>query len=185
MAPKLSTETDQALLLAVRSASDTSDAAMGEIIQRYSRLAYTVALHVVNADRSLAEDAFQEAFLRLVRWLRAAQTTEVRSLKRLITVFTRRAAIDELRRISHHPENLPDLGYTPNIVDKIYAEEILNSLPDRMRKVIQATILSEYASHEVAKALGLTPEAVRQIKFRALTRLRRLQEADEDEIEVK
>ncbi|MEW6365732.1 MAG: sigma factor [Acidobacteriota bacterium] len=157
---------------------------MSEIIRRHGHLVYAVAVDMLHSDRGLAEDVFQETFLRLVRWLRGGQPKQVRSLRRLLAIFARRAAIDALRARPHTVE-LTEVGYEVNLLDCIYAREIMDALPEHMRRVVEATVLAGLSSSEAALALGgTTAESIRQVKFRALRLLRRMQEADEHESRV-
>jgi RNA polymerase sigma-70 factor (ECF subfamily) len=72
------------------------EGAMLLLYDRYSRLVYSVAVHVLN-DRHVAEDVAQEVFLHIWRSARSFNA-ERGSLTGWLAVITRHRAIDILRR---------------------------------------------------------------------------------------
>src|SRR5262245_65446910 len=99
-------------LLALSSRGD--DAALGELYDRFGRVAYGLALRIVR-DRGLAEDAVQEAFLAV--WRQAARFDRSRGLAStwILTIVHRRA------------------------VDVVRRQTRVNALPDRLEVVPDAT----------------------------------------------
>ena len=79
--------------------------ALLEVYDRYSRLVYTLAFHVLH-DAHAAEDISQEIFLQLWRDP-AAYNPQRGRLGAWITVITRHRAIDHLRR-QQKESQLPD-----------------------------------------------------------------------------
>src|ERR671910_1103347 len=72
------------------------DDALGELYDRYGRLAYRLAFRILR-DRTLAEDAVQEAFLAVWRSADAYKRERAKPSTWLLTVVHRRA-VDIVRR---------------------------------------------------------------------------------------
>src|SRR5262249_11693881 len=81
-------------LLALSSRGD--DAALGELYDRYGRVAYGLALRIVR-DRALAEDAVQEAFLAVWRSAGSFLAEQGKPSTWILTLVHRRA-VDLVRR---------------------------------------------------------------------------------------
>ncbi|HEY7424242.1 MAG TPA: RNA polymerase sigma factor [Gemmataceae bacterium] len=152
---------------------------VGEIVVRYRNLVYAQALRVCRKDRSLADDVFQDTFLRLFTWLKRRQgSPPLQSLTRLLRVFARRAAIDLLRK--QRPQvQVPENAELQDIETALYARELLEMLADRPREVLRLTYLEGLSSQEIATRLGLTEGNVRVLRLRALQQIRLRQELDD------
>ena len=90
---KLAHLSDEALL-ALASRSD--EAALGELYDRYGRVAYGLALRILR-DRALAEDAVQEAFLAVWRSAGSFLAEQGKPSTWILTLVHRRA-VDLVRR---------------------------------------------------------------------------------------
>src|SRR4029078_4499536 len=84
---------DEALLAIV---SRGAEPALGELYDRYGRVAYGLALRIVR-DRALAEDAVQEAFLGVWRSAGTFRAEEGKPSTWILTLVHRRA-VDLVRR---------------------------------------------------------------------------------------
>jgi RNA polymerase sigma factor (sigma-70 family) len=121
-------------------------------------------------DRTRAEDAFQETFLRA---LRAYDRLEHgRHLRAWLYTIAGRVAIDELRRtpITGDPAEQPVHDDRP-----AYAE--LEHLSERLPPTERAAVVLRYGYDlsyaDIATALGSTEEAARQAASSGVRRLRR------------
>lgn len=152
---------------------------------RYKRLAYGVAMQTVR-NRMVADDVFQETFVRMVSWLRSRSGIEVVSFPRLLCAFIHRTARELARTGKVHEMPLEELEAVPSIslVDSIYARQLLASLDEPARGILERTILRGMSSREAARDLGLTPENVRVIRHRALRLLRAQQAKDLADLEI-
>ena len=171
--------TEQLLLYASRPEShEEFPEAVAELVMRYQSLVYSQALWVCSGNRSLADDVFQETFLRLFTWLKGRQgRPPIHSFARLLVVFTRRAAIDMVRKDSRQ------LPAPPSEVDNhweqnLYVTELMEGLDSRSRQVLYLTYFEGLSAPEIAKALNLKAGNVRTLRFRALEALRERQEQD-------
>jgi RNA polymerase sigma factor (sigma-70 family) len=168
---------DKALIavLAGASGNDAAGVALAALMHRYKKLAYAVALDACR-DRSLADDVFQETFVRMTVWLRARRGIEVHSFPRLLCAFVRRTAREFGRQ--KPTLQMPDIATSSAAVDMVYAREILGTLPGPAREVLERVLIRGMSSQEAAAELGLTPENVRLIKHRTIRAIRDQQARD-------
>jgi RNA polymerase sigma-70 factor (ECF subfamily) len=90
---------DEALL---KKIADGQSAALGVLYDRYGRLVFSLAVHIVN-DEGLAEEISQEVFMQV--WNKAASYhAELGKVSTWLTSIARHRAIDSLRRRSVRPE---------------------------------------------------------------------------------
>jgi RNA polymerase sigma-70 factor (ECF subfamily) len=155
--------------------------AVAELIERYKLVVYQQALRN-SGDRSLADDVFQETFLRLFRWLGSRpRNVAVPSFPRLLTTFARRAAIDLVRKrrpATELPETIP--GPTDRLDTICYVQELMETLDERPREVLRLSYFEGWSAEEVAQRLDLTPGNVRVIRHRALEQVRDRIRADDE-----
>jgi RNA polymerase sigma-70 factor (ECF subfamily) len=133
-------------------------------------------IHV--ADRVLADDAAQEAVVRVMRSIHQVDPTRplLPWLRRVVAT----ACIDLLRRRGRHPHvaslDLPDDRAVDRAVDLQRAAdravEAFADLPDRQRALITAVDLQGERASEVAARLGLSAGAVRNQLHTARRRIR-------------
>lgn len=153
--------------------------AFDEIVVRHGPFALRVAARLV-ADRSLAEDLAQEAFVRA--WAQARQFDPRRArfttwLYRIITNL----CIDQRRRV--HPQPLPE-GFD-TVDPSAGAQEIMESqeqaqvltealseLPARQRAAMTLVYDEGLSGSEAARILGLSAKAIERLLARARERLR-------------
>jgi RNA polymerase sigma factor (sigma-70 family) len=171
---------ERRLVDALTASADPKGAAeaLASLMARYKRLAYAVALDT-QRDSSLADDVFQETFVRMAVWLRARPGIEVRSFSRLLCAFVRRTALELARKgPAAQPTGSVERWIESSLVDRIYAKELLESFPAPTRRILELTLVAGMSSREVADEMDLAAGHVRQIKHRALRAIRRQQSHD-------
>lgn len=151
--------------------------AVGELVMRYKSVVYSQALAVCSGNRSLADDVFQETFLRLFSWLKRRKGRPLHSFARLLHVFSKRAAIDLIRK-NKMPEAELSSELRESWEDRLYLAELLELLDDRSQQVLHLTYFEGLSAPEIAKTLNLKAENVRILRFRALQAIRDWQEQD-------
>lgn len=119
--------------------------------------------------RQLAEDAFQETFLRALRaYGRLEHGTHLRAW---VLTIASRVAIDALRR--RRPDSLDG---EPATVDERPVLAQLEHLADELPPTERAAVVLRYGFDldyaDIAAALGSTPEAARQAASSGVRRLR-------------
>lgn len=131
------------------------------------------------SNQSQAEEVVQEAFLYLMTSLPEIDSTE--GVLRFLKWKTRFLALDVLRsktvksEISALPEDLEIENYEAGFEDIERAEDAavirlaLGKLSPRQRDVLLKSTYEELSMEDIGKALGLKPNAVRQLLYRART----------------
>jgi RNA polymerase sigma factor (sigma-70 family) len=179
--------TDELLALASAPAEgEILPAVVAELVNRYKAVVYNQALHICRNNFGLADEVFQETFLRLFTWLRDRRGTEVlHTFPKLLSVFTKRAAIDLMRKeLSQTPtasmeqaEALP-LEDGPDWATRAYILQLLEGLEPRSREIIRLTYFDDLSAVEIGRKLHITPGNVRILRFRAIDGLRKMAERD-------
>lgn len=159
---------------------------VAELITRYECVVYSRALRVCGGNRALADEVFQETFLRIFSWLQDRRDHKtLHTFPRLLSVFTKRAAIDLMRKENRETASgrAEEAALMPAEDEgawetKAYAQELLEQLDPRSREIIRLTYFEGLSAVEIAKRLALQPGNVRILRFRALEALRARQEKD-------
>ena len=139
-----------------------SQEALAELYDRYSGLAYGIAMRVLG-DPGRAEDAVQEAFLNV--WNRAAAFDPARgSLRAWLLTAVRNRSIDYLRGRGAHERQEQDLQPVTATVggptdpwhevslklERDAVREALASLPPEQRQAVELAYFGGYSQHEIA-----------------------------------
>jgi len=166
-------------LLALASRADES--ALGELYDRYGRVAYGLALRIVR-DRALAEDAVQEAFLAVWRSAGSFLAEQGKPSTWILTLVHRRA-VDLVRREERRrAEPLESVAQpTGEATDeeawlraqRQVVQEALRKLPHDQREAIELAYYGGFTQSELAERLE---QPLGTIKSRMFTGLRRLRE---------
>jgi RNA polymerase sigma factor (sigma-70 family) len=170
---------DQSLLARVASGDE---AALGDLYDRFGRVAYGLALRVLRDER-LAEDAVQEAFLAI--WRQAASFRPERAKAQTwVLTFVHRRAVDLVRREERRRTDTLEQG--ADVAGGASAAEdadlrrrreavqrALEQLPDEQRRPIELAYYAGLSQSELAERLG---EPLGTIKSRMFTGLKRLRE---------
>ena len=175
---KLGHLSDEALL-ALASRGD--DSALGELYDRYGRVAYGLALRILR-DRALAEDAVQEAFLAVWRSSGSFLAEQGKPSTWILTLVHRRAVDivrrEERRRGEPLDEVVQPAGEATDEeawlrAQRQVVQEALRKLPPDQREAIELAYYGGFTQSELAERLG---QPLGTIKSRMFTGLRRLRE---------
>jgi RNA polymerase sigma-70 factor, ECF subfamily len=152
--------------------------ALAALVNQYSAALYRVAYSVLR-NSSDAEDAVQEAFLRVLRHRHSLG--EVRDHRVWLIRIVWNIVLDRKRRAKTRPETddvaelarvLPASGLTAEerAAAAQYHAHVLacvDQLPAKERQVLQLSAFEELSSVEIASVLGITESSVRSRLFRA------------------
>lgn len=139
------------------------------LYETYRHLLLTVAMDVLR-DNYLAEDAVQEAFLRIARNMDKIEDIQSRQTKRYLISTARNAAIDLYRkqnRLRHREMNVEDaeamipVSYLETDVDNAVLD-ILKNLPEKYREVFLLKYSAGMENSQIAKICGIRETTVRQ-----------------------
>lgn len=178
----LTSRTTAELLAMVSVPADqaTFSAALVELIERYKNVVYYQAYRTLPGDPTLADDVFQDTFVRLFEWLKKRRGKPLlHSFPRLLQTFARRSATDILRK--HRKGQIPvaDIeAVSADLTDVFYAQEIMEWVDERSRKILELTFFGNYSAVEIGRLLKLTPGHVRTVRHRAIQQIRARQLED-------
>ena len=167
-------------LLALCSRADEN--ALGELYDRYGRVAYGLALRIVR-DRALAEDAVQEAFLAVWRSAGAFLAEQGKPSTWILTLVHRRAVDlvrrEERRRAEPREETDHPTGEATDEeawlrAQRQVVQEALRKLPPEQREAIELAYYGGFTQSELAERLGLPLGTIKSRMFTGLKRLREL-----------
>jgi len=152
--------------------------AVAELVMRYKSVVYSQALAVMSGNHSLADDVFQETFLRLFNWVKRRKgKAPLHSFARLLQVFSKRTAIDLIRK-NKLREPPPSPEADSDWESRLYIMELLERLDQRSQEVLRLTYFEGRSAPEIAKLLNLKSGYVRILRFRAIEALREFENRD-------
>jgi RNA polymerase sigma-70 factor (ECF subfamily) len=159
------------------------------LVTEYSATLYRVAYSVMR-NGAEAEDAVQEAFLRVLK--HRNKLGEIRDLRVWLIRITWNVVLDRKRRGKTRPENddIADFARVLPSADRRVDEEIISSqeharilalidrLPSKERQALLLSAVEELTTAQIASALGTTESSVRSRIFRARRELSALLEKE-------
>jgi RNA polymerase sigma-70 factor, ECF subfamily len=158
-------ELDDTALVALIARHD--EAALGTLYDRYSRLAFSLAMRIVG-ERSLAEEITSDAFVSVWRSAGSFAAERGRFVTWLLSVVRHRA-IDELRRLNVRPEgNAVELNEAlqstalPDGLDELMdvrqrqtvVRSALASLPTPQRQALELAYFGGLTQQEISDKTG-------------------------------
>jgi RNA polymerase sigma factor (sigma-70 family) len=170
--PMLRTQSDRRL---VALAADGHDRAFEAIVERYRRPLQRYLRRLLS--EALAEDVLQATFVRAWQALRAG--TDVRELRPWLYRIAHNQALNTLRAAgSALPAVAAELPAVSLEAEVERREELraalhgIEALPDRQRAALVAIAVADRPHADVARELGMSDGALRQLLLRARTTLR-------------
>jgi RNA polymerase sigma-70 factor (ECF subfamily) len=158
--------------------SEESTETITALVAEYSATLYRVAYSVVR-NSAEAEDAVQEAFLRVLK--HRDKLGEIRDLRVWLVRITWNVVLDRKRRAKTRPENddIADYARVLPSADRHTDDTLISSqeharilaLIDRLsakeREALLLSAVEELSTAEIASALGTTESSIRSRIFRA------------------
>jgi RNA polymerase sigma factor (sigma-70 family) len=170
--PLLRTQSDQRL---AALAADGHDRAFEAIVERYRRPLQRYLRRLLS--EALAEDVLQATFVRAWQALRAG--TDVRELRPWLYRIAHNQALNTLRAAGSAlpavTAELPAISLEAEVERREELREALHgieALPDRQRAALVAIAVADRPHADVARELGMSDGALRQLLLRARTALR-------------
>jgi len=154
------------------------DAALAALVDQYAGALYRVAYSVLRNPAD-AEDAVQEAFLRVLR--HRESLGDVRDHRVWLIRIVWNIVLDRKRRVKTRPETddvdelarvLPSTGLSAEQIaaaaqHHAHVLACVDRLPAKERQVLVLSAFEELNSVEIAAVLGITESSVRSRLFRA------------------
>lgn len=159
------------------------------LVAEYSATLYRVAYSVMR-NSAEAEDAVQEAFLRVLK--HREKLGDIRDLRVWLVRITWNVVLDRKRRGKTRPENddIADFERVLPSADRRADEELISSqehsrilalidrLPAKERQALLLSAVEELSTAQIASVLGTTESSVRSRIFRARRELSTLLERE-------
>ena len=152
-------------------------AAWKDLVARYERLVYSVALTFCShADD--ASDVFQQVWMELYQHL--SELRHVEAIPAWLITVTRRQAyklVNSRRGSEPLDEDVPDTKQQLAHIEREHAlERVLEQLPDRCRKLIDLLYFSadEPSYADISGKLGMPVASIGPTRARCLEKLRKL-----------
>ena len=150
-----------------------------KLFELYEQKMYQLALRILKEPWD-AEDAVIEAFTRILKAGYDLEPEGSDQTKRMIITITKSAAIDIYRKRRGDITGLMD----PEILeeypssersdeDRIQAEQLVQSLPDKYAKVLMYRFLKDKSLAQTARILKISEAAVSKRQERAIEMLRK------------
>jgi RNA polymerase sigma-70 factor, ECF subfamily len=165
----------------VQRAQQGDRQALDELCRREWRGVYAIAYRSLG-NVSEAQDLTQEVFVRALGSLQRYRDTGVPYSAYLGTI-TRNLIRDRWRK--HRPQTMelerataiPSMAATPEehllqTIDRQQLRQAIRQLSDDHQTVIQLRIKDGRSAAETGRIMGRSPEAIRQLQYRALVALR-------------
>jgi RNA polymerase sigma factor (sigma-70 family) len=169
----LRTQSDARLVALARTGHDR---AFEAIVERYRRQLLRACLRILPEAR--AEDALQQALV--AAWTALRRGDDVVELRPWLYRIVRNTALNQLRIAGYDLDELVDtLGAASDPEEEVARRAVVRqtlaavaALPERQRDALLRTAVQGRGQDEVARDLGLTDTAVRQLVHRARVALR-------------
>jgi len=171
----LTVELSDAALVARCRAGD--DDAWRELVERFSRYVFAIAVQGFRLPPQDAEDVFQEVFARVYQRLDSLRDDE--AVRPWIAQLTRRLCIDRLRSGSHESDaDLDELPEVPGddllgkLEDAFDVHEAMAALPENCRVILDSFFARDESYRTIGEALGLPAGTIASRISRCLDKLR-------------
>lgn len=137
--------------------------------EQYRKLMFYIAKEILKDDH-LAEDAVQEAFLRIAKNFHKTGTVTSHETKAFAVIITRNAAIDiynkekKITKINQYLSESIETE-TDDFTEKTSYKKLLGyilELPEIYRDVLYLNLVYDYQFNEIANLLGISTENARK-----------------------
>ena len=151
--------------------------AWAELVERFSRYVYAIAVQAFRLPESDAEDVFQEVFARAYQHL--DKLRDDAAVRPWLAQLTRRLCIDRLRATAReHPVAEEELGAmeaddTLGLLDEaLTVHEALAAAPEHCRDILDRFFARDESYKTIGEALDLPSGTIASRISRCLARLR-------------
>jgi RNA polymerase sigma factor (sigma-70 family) len=149
--------------------------AWNELVDRFSRYVYAIAVQAFKLPEHDAEDVFQEVFARAYEHLPKLRDDE--AIRPWLAQLTRRLCIDRLRtRAQEQPEDLAESADIDDAMtrldDALAVHEALAILPDGCQDILDRFFARDESYRTIGEALDLPAGTIASRISRCLSKLR-------------
>ena len=144
------------------------------LYEKYRRLMHYTAKEILKSDK-LAEEAVQEAFIRIAKNFNKINQIETAATKKFTVIITRNAALTMLQQEKKHTsDNIADYENTlhknDTTFEKIKKNELIKNivkLPEIQRNIMYLYAIYGYSYREIANLLNIKESTARKNMQRA------------------
>jgi RNA polymerase sigma-70 factor (ECF subfamily) len=157
----------------VRACRANDPDAWNELVERYSRYVYAIAVRGFRLSEEDAEDVFQDVFTRI--YTRLDSLREDSALRPWIAQLTRRRCLDAIAARRDVPvDDLVEEGSTDlsEIEEAFEVREALTRLPDTCRDILDRFFTRDQSYKAIAEELEIPSGTIASRIARCLARLR-------------
>lgn len=176
--------------LSFENAPPMTKQALVGIYEQHSPGLYRYAYRLLG-DRHLAEECVSETFSRFLQSVRNGRWPD-QNVQGYLYRMAHNWATDQYRKRSletveldaelhSDPQGNPAHQFSEDM-ERERVRQALMALPEDQRKVVVLRLMEQWSHEEVANALGKTVEATRALQHRALSALRRILLAGDQEV---
>jgi RNA polymerase sigma-70 factor (ECF subfamily) len=165
-------ETDAQLVARCRAGDDD---AWRELVERFSRYVYAIAVQAFRLPEADAEDVFQEVFARA--YINLPKLRDDSAIRPWLAQLTRRLCLDTIRAGSREqPAELPE---PPDVDDTIArldealsVHDALATLPENCQEILDRFFARDESYRNISDALDLPPGTIASRISRCLVKLK-------------
>ncbi|HEY7453152.1 MAG TPA: sigma-70 family RNA polymerase sigma factor [Thermoleophilaceae bacterium] len=158
--------------------------AWNELVERFSRYVYAIAVRGYRLSGPDAEDVFQDAFARTYEQL--GRLRDDAAIRPWLAQLTRRLCVDRLRAAGREmptddaaaPGADPD--WQARLDEALTVHQAMGGLSENCREVLDRFFCRDESYQTIGSALGLPPGTIASRISRCLTRLRERLEGRND-----
>jgi RNA polymerase sigma-70 factor (ECF subfamily) len=165
-------ESDAQLVARCRAGDDE---AWRELVDRFSRYVYAIAVQAFRLSEADAEDVFQEVFARAYEHLHRLRDDA--AIRPWLAQLTRRLCLDTIRAGSREQldESPEPAGFDDTIAkldEAIVVHDALATLPDNCREILDRFFARDESYKNIGEALDLPPGTIASRISRCLVKLK-------------
>jgi RNA polymerase sigma factor (sigma-70 family) len=165
-------ETDAQLVARCRAGDDD---AWRELVERFSRYVYAIAVQAFRLPESDAEDVFQEVFARAYEHLHKLRDDS--AVRPWLAQLTRRLCLDTLRAgAREQPGEVPEPAVVEDTIaqldEALVVHDALATLPDNCQEILDRFFARDESYRNIGEALDLPPGTIASRISRCLVKLR-------------
>ena len=153
-----------------------ADDAWRELVERFSRYVYAIAVQAFRLSPEDAEDVFQEVFARTYEHLDKLRDDD--AIRPWLAQLTRRLAIDRLRSASREQSLLEDVESAEvdetiaTLDEAMEVHEALATLPEHCREILDRFFARDESYQAIGAALDIPAGTIASRISRCLAKLR-------------
>lgn len=133
------------------------------LYDRYKASMYDIAFFILG-ESHISEDVVHDSFVNMIKSIEKLKTLSGSELNGYVAVVVKNTALNALkkrsREVSQDELVISCKDEIPTDIDPIV--QVIRSMPDTYRRVLELRFILEYSNPEIARMLGISVSAVEQ-----------------------